>query len=320
MASAGSRGGIVQWPGSERTKALPQVIEAPSEVGVICLSSASSPGITFGHSTTLAYLCRKLTNQFPLCSVYEEPGATAARWKVGGKLRMTLTIRDVAALLKVSERTIYRWIDLEVIPAYRINEQWRFNRAELLAWATARRLNVSSELLQEPETVGSPAPSLAEILSAGGVFYRVAGRDKASALMAVVELSQLPEEVDRSWVFEMLLARESLESTAIGEGIAIPHVRYPIALHTPKPLLMLCFLENPVEFGALDGQPVRVLFCLLSPTIRGHLALLSRLAFVLRDPRFKDAVLREASREEIFQEARRVESGFVTAPATIIAA
>ena len=230
---------------------------------------------------------------------------------------MKLTIRDVAAMLNVSERTIYRWIDLEVIPAYRINEQWRFNRAELLAWATARRLNVSSQLLQEPETMGSPAPHFAETLSAGGVFYRVAGQDRASALRAVVELSQLPDDVDRNWVFEMLLARESLESTGIGEGIALPHVRYPIALHTPKPLLMLCFLERAVEFGAIDGQPVRVLFCLLSPTIRGHLALLSRLAFVLRDRRFKDAILREASRDEIFQEAKRVEAGFVPAPVTI---
>ena len=230
---------------------------------------------------------------------------------------MKLTIRDVAAMLNVSERTIYRWIDLEVIPAYRINEQWRFNRAELLAWATARRLNVSSELLQEPETMGSLAPSFIETLSAGGIFYRVAGEDKASALRAVVELSKLPDDVDRSWVFEMLLARESLESTGIGDGIAIPHVRYPIALHTPKPLLMLCFLEQAVEFGAIDGQPVRVLFCLLSPTIRGHLALLSRLAFVLRDAGFEDAVLREASREEIFQEAKRVEAGFVPAPVAI---
>jgi len=230
---------------------------------------------------------------------------------------MKLTIRDVAAMLNVSERTIYRWIDLEVIPAYRINEQWRFNRAELLAWATARRLNVSSELLQEPETLGSAAPSFTETLSAGGIFYRVAGDDKATALRAVVELSKLPDDVDRSWVFEMLLARESLESTGIGDGIAIPHVRYPIALHTPKPLLMLCFLERPVEFGAIDGQPVRVLFCLLSPTIRGHLALLSRLAFALRHVGLKEAVLREASREEIFQEAKRVEAGFVPPPMTI---
>lgn len=230
---------------------------------------------------------------------------------------MKLTIRDVAAMLNVSERTVYRWIDSEVIPAYRINEQWRFNRAELLAWATARRLNVSSELLQEPETIGSLAPSFTEALSAGGIYYRVGGQDKASALRAVVELSRLPHDVDRGWILDMLLARESLESTGIGEGIAIPHVRYPISLPSSTPLLMLCLLEHAVEFGAIDGQPVRVLFCLLSPTIRGHLALLSRLGLMLHDVRFKDAVLREASREEILGEAKRVEGTFVASPVTI---
>ena len=49
---------------------------------------------------------------------------------------MQLTVRDVARLLNVSEKTIYRWIKEASIPAYRVNEQYRFNRAELLEWAT----------------------------------------------------------------------------------------------------------------------------------------------------------------------------------------
>jgi PTS system nitrogen regulatory IIA component len=223
---------------------------------------------------------------------------------------MNLRLRDVAEILNVSERTLYRWIDQEIIPCYRINEQYRFNRAELLAWATARRLNVTDQLFQEPETTGTPPPSLSETLAAGGVFYRVEGRNKSSTLRAAVELVKLPDDVDRKWVFEMLLARESLSSTGIGEAIAIPHVRYPIALHTPCPLLSLCFLENSIDFGALDGQPVRMLFVLLSPTIRGHLSLLSKLGFALRDLGFKGTVLREGSREDILREARRLETFF----------
>lgn len=229
---------------------------------------------------------------------------------------MNLTLRNVAEMLNVSQRTIYRWLEQENIPAYRVNEQYRFNRAELLAWATARRLKVSDQLFQEPETRGTPLPSLSETLAAGGIFYRVDGRDLASALRAAVELVRLPDEVGRQWVWEMLLARESLTSTAMGKGIAIPHVRYPIALHAPQPLLTLCFLEHSIDFGALDGRPVRILFLLLSPTIRGHLSLLSKLGFALRDADFTSAVLREGSREDIMQEAKRVEADFVeTAPA-----
>jgi len=72
----------------------------------------------------------------------------------------------------------------------------------------------------------------------------------------------------------------------------------------------LCFLEREVEFGALDGEPVKVLFTVISPTLRGHLHLMSRLAFALGDPEFKNALLREASREEVLREARRVEAAF----------
>ena len=95
---------------------------------------------------------------------------------------MNLSVRDAAGLLKVSEKTIYRWIQQQVVPAYRVQEQYRFNRAELLEWATSRRLNVSSEIFFEPEAEGLPIPTLVAALEAGGVHYRVSGSDKAGAL------------------------------------------------------------------------------------------------------------------------------------------
>jgi PTS system nitrogen regulatory IIA component len=62
-----------------------------------------------------------------------------------------------------------------------------------------------------------------------------------------------------------------------------------------------------VEFGALDGQAVSTLFTLISPTVRAHLHLLSRLGFALRDAEFKAAVTRQASREQILEALKRVE-------------
>jgi PTS system nitrogen regulatory IIA component len=152
-----------------------------------------------------------------------------------------------------------------------------------------------------------PQPRLHEALEAGGVHYRVCGTDKASVLRDIVHIMRLPEEVDRSYLYEVLLAREALGSTGIGDGIAIPHVRNPIVLHISRPMIALCFLEQKVDFGALDGQPVGILFTLISPTVRAHLHLLSKLAFALRDPRFKDVVTHHGSRQEIYTEACRIE-------------
>lgn len=220
---------------------------------------------------------------------------------------MKLAVRDAARLLNVTEKTIYRWIKQGVIPAYQINDQYRFNRAELLEWATSRKLNVSPDIFAEPEGGDAPPPSLSEALTAGGIHYRIGGTDKASALQAVVDTMKLPEEVDRNFLYQVLLARETLGSTGIGEGIAIPHVRNPIVLHVSRPMVTLCFLERSVDFGALDGQAVSTLFTLISPTVRAHLHLLSRLGFALRDPGFKSAVIQQAPREEIFDALKRAE-------------
>jgi len=221
---------------------------------------------------------------------------------------MQLGVRDVSKLLNVSEKTIYRWITQGVLPAYRVNEQYRFNRAELLEWATSRKMNVAAEMFDEPESNAAPIPGLVESLQAGGIFYRLDGADKEAVLRAVVEHLRLPEEVDREFLLRVLLAREALQSTGIGDGIAIPHVRNPIVLHVSRPMITLCFLERPIDFGALDGRPVHVLFTLVSPTVRAHLRLLSRLSFALHDAAFKKAVLRQGSREEILDAARRVEA------------
>ena len=80
---------------------------------------------------------------------------------------MDLSVRDSAQLLRVSEKTIYRWVKQGRLPAYRINEQYRFNRAELLEWATSERLNVSADIFVEPDS-GGPVVNLTEALKAGG--------------------------------------------------------------------------------------------------------------------------------------------------------
>jgi PTS system nitrogen regulatory IIA component len=209
---------------------------------------------------------------------------------------MNLTVKDAAPLLEVSEKTIYRWIKQGTIPAYRVNEQYRFNRAELLEWATSRRINVAPEMFQEPETDGLPLPSLSDALESGGIFYRIEGKRRN-------------EVIDRDYLLKLLIAREHLASTAVGEGIAIPHMRHPEAIYVASPAVSLCFLEHEVDFQALDGKPVHILFTLISPTLRAHLHLLSTLSLCLRNALFQDVLRRPGGREEILAVLRRTEAG-----------
>jgi len=219
---------------------------------------------------------------------------------------MKLTVADVSDLLDVSEKTVYRWLGERKLPAYRVSGQYRFTRAEILQWATANKVNVPVGAIQETHLPAQPMPTLSEAIQLGGIFYRIGGSDRESALRNVVEVVRLPDEVDREFLLQVLLAREDLGSTAMGDGIAAPHARNPVVLHVEKPLVSLCFLERPIEYGALDGKPVQALFTLITPTARTHLHLLARLSYALRDPDFKAMVLGQAGRDDLMQALARI--------------
>jgi PTS system nitrogen regulatory IIA component len=221
---------------------------------------------------------------------------------------MQLTVRDVSKVLGVSEATITRWIKQRGLPARHVAGQYRFNRAEVLEWATAQNLKVAPDLFDRLDDEVDAVPTLSEALEAGGIFADLPDTSKERALRALVGVLPLPGEVDRELLLRLYLAREASASTAIGDGIALPHVRNPIVLQVPRPTITLAYLEKPVDFGALDGKPVHVLFSLVSPTTHSHLQLLSRLSFALHDAAFRAAVLRHAPREEILAQLRRVEA------------
>lgn len=216
---------------------------------------------------------------------------------------MNLTLDDVVRLFGVSEKTIQRWIKAGGLPACRVNQQYRFNRSDLLEWASANQIDMAQV---EDETTS--APCLADALQAGGIHTHLEGNDKAAVLAAVVARLNLPEPFDRAALLNILLTREEMGSTAIGDGIAIPHPRNPIVLGVQKPSVSLCLLAEPIEFGALDGRPVNILFTLISPTVPAHLATLSRLMFVLRDQPLKELLRNQAPPAVILGEVRRVEA------------
>lgn len=227
---------------------------------------------------------------------------------------MKLTIRDVSRLLGVSPKVIYKWIKEEDLPAYRIKERYRFNQVDVLDWATLKKIPFRPELAHASETGESliSSVSLEKALEAGGIHYNVPNHDKASVMRAVVSRLPLPEDVDREFAAQILLAREDLGSTALGEGFAIPHARNPVIFHVDHPLLTLCFLEKPVDFDALDGLPVHTIFALISPNINTHLGLLSQLAYALHNQVFKRMLKERASREDLLNKIKKIESRFTS--------
>ena len=212
---------------------------------------------------------------------------------------MLLEPSEAAQALNVDEKTVVRWIKKDKLPAEHIQGDYRINPVDLLEWATDRGIKVNPALYKMHDTENLPLPTLSQAIEAGGVHCSVPGNDTETVLRNVVELLNLPPEIDPDFILQVLLAREAMGTTAVGDGIAIPHVRNPILVQLPVPKIALCFLSKPIDFGALDGKPVQILFTIISPTIRMHLHLLSKLAYCLRDQRLRDILGKQCNSEEI---------------------
>ena len=125
--------------------------------------------------------------------------------------------------------------------------------------------------------------SLTDLIAPNAVIPVLKVTSKKQAIQELAaQAGQLTGHSERT-IAEILLQREKLGSTGVGNGIAIPHGKLP---KLGKLFGMFARLERPVDFEALDGQPVDLIFLLLAPETAGadHLKALARIARLLRDP------------------------------------
>ncbi len=216
---------------------------------------------------------------------------------------MDLSVREVARLLGVSEETVYRWVKAGTLPSYRVGERFRFNRVELQEWAVAHHHKVA------PDRIATRAlPSLVDAITRGGVYYGIAGARREDVLEAIAQLDGIPSNVDRKMLHELLVAREQLAPTGLGDGIAIPHPRDPLVVRVEEPRVLVGFLAQPVDFHAVDGRPVRVVFVVLSPTVKRHLEILARLAYALHDDPLRELLRITAPSDALLERLRAIEA------------
>lgn len=150
---------------------------------------------------------------------------------------------------------------------------------------------------------------LETILTPGRSLVNVPGGSKKRALekVATVIADQVPE-LEMQDVFEKLVAREKLGSTGFGNGIAIPHCRLS---GCQSPISAVLHLDAPVDFDALDGAPVDLLFVLLVPeaATEEHLELLRQIAAMLDRADVRDRLRSAPTAEALYQIVVDVQNG-----------
>ena len=196
---------------------------------------------------------------------------------------MELNANEVAHLLGLAEQEVRERAHAGKLPHLDVQGRLRFNRQAILEWALRRDhpLNLG---IGQMELDG--LPSITELFVSDRFYYDVPGGTMAEVLQAALKVFALPPEADKELIYDLLISREKLMTTAVGDGLAIPHLRVPVVVNMPRPALGVFFMREPIQMGALDGQPVHTLFLLLSLSPKQHLDLLARLAFLFRKAEF----------------------------------
>lgn len=209
---------------------------------------------------------------------------------------MELNSNQVAQLLNLTEAEVRGLAFAGKLPHVDIQGRLRFNRQAILEWALERDhpLNLG---VDPAATSSAGLPPLLELFAPEHFHYDLPGRNFAEVLQVAVERFALPPDTDKELLYDLLISREKLMTTALGDGLAVPHLRVPVVVNAPGPSLGIFFTREPIDMGALDGQPVHTLFLLLSLTPKQHLELLARLSFLFRQGQFLD-LLRERAKPE----------------------
>jgi PTS system nitrogen regulatory IIA component len=223
------------------------------------------------------------------------------------KEKKQLTAKEVAQLLETSMVTVLRWAYQGKIPCKLKKDTYFFKKGEINEWAKAHDLLLKKEDDKKDETHAGESISLKKAIQRGGFIYNLDGSDIFSVLKNAVKKIKFPEGTDKEMVFNELINREEIASTGIGKGVAIPHPRTTLNLNLENPVIPVVFLKHPVDFNAVDGEDIFVLFFMFSPSTQIHLKLLSRLSICLRDKEFLSLLKNKPNKNEILAKIEQIE-------------
>lgn len=142
---------------------------------------------------------------------------------------------------------------------------------------------------------------LSEILAIENIIPELKARDKQSVLGELAEvIASYDTNIDKEALVKVLIEREHLGSTGIGDGVAIPHGKLS---SVKMPIVSFGRSRKGLDFDSMDGQPAFLFFLLLAPENSSgiHLQVLTKIARILKSSTFRKALMEVQSREEIYQ-------------------
>lgn len=147
-----------------------------------------------------------------------------------------------------------------------------------------------------------------KLIQKGGIFFEVEGKNPKEIYKKITKLMALPDYITPDFLFSSLCEREKLISTAVGNGIALPHCRNPIVKNEDDEQVCMISLKNPVQMQSPDQIPVSTMFLILSHDQKNHLEILSQLFELLKNTDVKMLFSQEFHKNKILEELKLLNS------------
>jgi PTS system nitrogen regulatory IIA component len=212
-----------------------------------------------------------------------------------------MTVAEIASYLKVSQKTIFRMAKAGRIPGAKVSNQWRFLRSVIDDWLGERMQSAAKEdLLRVLETQGEEVVPISRLVSPDRVVLDMAPGAKESVLRRLVTPLVSSEIVrDGEAFLRKLVEREEMVSTAVGHGVALPHVRDAEDSGVRETCIVLGVCREGTDFESLDGGKTYVFTLLCTTSEVVHLRLMAKVSLIFREPEAVKAVRSAATIEDV---------------------
>jgi len=224
---------------------------------------------------------------------------------------MFLNIIELSQSLGVEESEVESWIRSDGLPHILERGRLLFDRAQVVDWAASRGMAAKVGFLAPAPSKIQTGTRLESLLRRGGICRDLSAADVLKGFAEIV--SKLPGATPpvRQMLQQRLRAPDGISWAAVGGGLALPHLRTPVALGRDAGTLAIVLLRDALALPepAPDEQPVTRLLFFIAPSPRAHLEILAQLSTALSRGNLRKLIADGASDEEIFAAAAAENSG-----------